>query len=474
MSRTICAIALVTAIAAGAVPSAYASGDVYSIDLGDSSRSWHGLGGPVFAGDALVWGRPARDGFEIVTNRPYREKVRLIRFRAPAYDRGYYADLSGSPGRIGVSLDVSTCADSGACKYGDYGHPYTAALTGPPRGPFDVLASGCDVYGYDEANDAPPIEVDGQVIAYADCDNSVHVRDATPGAAPPGRDYPPAERIKLAGSFIARQAVDGSVTTVSNWREGADLFSVPTARFDLQDDGTLAFTTADGQDVAWASVSDPTAHVIARARDASPRVYRNRIAYSWRDNPLSVRTRSFEVRSLDGDLVASTSDSTAQTDADFDGFRLAWIDKPCEQGQLVVWDGAGSPPTIPGACPLPKVETDSARFNANLHPTVVLACGRFEELGCGGLIGVRHPSYRHARPRRGVATFWSFEVDPGTSRRVPMPRTGRPFCIDRQSRVRTQIVVFSQARAGPDGGPSRAKTRLVSFKGSTRGLKRCT
>src|SRR4051812_43465646 len=139
--------------------------------------------GPVFAGDAVVWGNPVKRGFNLHLQRG--ERTRRTHVEIPELedfpDARVDATLEASGPRVAVVLFASTCSTSSACG----SKLYAALLTGRVGGELERVAgcqsrAGC---AGDPCLLEGGLDVSGDSIAYDDCDG-VHVRDLAPGASP--------------------------------------------------------------------------------------------------------------------------------------------------------------------------------------------------------------------------------------------------------------------------------------------------
>jgi hypothetical protein len=431
-----------------------------------------GASDPAFAGGgAVAYGHRAHGGYEVVRKRGYEGHARRVRVRSK---RGlgliYEPRLAASATRVGLSLNVDACS---GCYDSTFFNIFNAALVAPNGRPFTTLAGGCperyQENGYDIARTAPPIDVWRNVVAYTTCSQAIRVRGPTGGAAHVAGI---ADDVRVAGSYVAAWRRPDRLT-LWNWRTGAELLAVASdGEFDVDARGAIAFGSADREEVAWASPAEPRPHVLARAFLAEPRAAGGRIAYSQRDGD----GESFEVRLPDGALVASAHDPTAIGPADFDGQRLAWVTRPCQQDLLVVWDGSGAVPRPDhGQCPFPRLRRGSARVDGRGRLTVEVSCTELRSLGCIGALAARDPRYRGTD--RGIYDLRDYSADPGETRRARVSKGPHAICRDRHGRMRTQLVFRVYARPGTalfySGRGSRDRTHLVTVHGARRDVRRC-
>lgn len=462
------AIAALSAVLATAAPAA-GHGSITPFRIGPGSPAyWSRVAGPVFAGNSIVWGRATRAGYEIVVQRGRHSRRRTIAFDGVSHYRDYETRLSASPTRIGLSLGVTGCRSEAWCENDIWAPVFDAAVTAPLAGPFSTLAKGCATWseGAESGRPPEPVDVSGDVVAYGDCERTVHVRDLAPDGEGAGRDYPPGDDVRVAGDFVAVQR--GDEVTVSNWRTGADLFTVDAPYgFDVAADGTVVYGMPEVEHVAWSSPVAPAPHVIPGATTYVTAFAGGRIADS-KDLDPGVR---FTVRNLDGSEVASAITRGSIGSPDYDGRRLAWFEQPCQAGWLVVWDGHGKRPKPPGGqCPFPRLVPRSVHLGKKGRLRARLACPRDRRLGCVAYVGARKPG------TGGLGLAHHFRSEPGETSGA---RIGdrQNVCRDRYGRLRTQVVirVYQRGDMGRPWTPARwwDRASTVRVRGGGVSAPRC-
>jgi hypothetical protein len=239
-------------------------------------------------------------------------------------------------------------------------------LTAPLGGEFETLDGDCDLFG---TPDRPrSIDVSGPVVAYGRCTadgrQELVVRDfstpapvehVVPGAFPIG--------VRIAGRYLAwleegtGQPYTASGITVYDWLLGTVAYRLPKASMpgdvhdlDLQDDGKVAFSFAgkNGQ-VAWASQSEPSAHVLdlpARA-NYEVRIAGDRIGYEAGRHAGAgeLTLADIGVSDLAGHThrVGTLGEGSVFTDDfDFDGTHLAWWSYGCTRAFVHIADANGA------------------------------------------------------------------------------------------------------------------------------------
>jgi hypothetical protein len=418
-----------------------------------ASPPYSSVAGPAFAGDGVAWGRMNGGLYELVTlHDPAGPELTTI---AAAYHRGddVAGHLEASDRRVVLGLALRSEA---------------GILTGPVGGELLLLA-GC-VRGRGCAGpcrvDTEP-DVSGDAVAFADC-NGVHVEDLAPGASPSGRSYPGRELPRVAGPYVAATA--GDYIVVSNWVSGDDVYSVPSdfARgdYDIQADGTLAFSHFQADSLSWASPAEPFEHEVARwAAPYEVRIAGDLIGAEFDDPPedrydYSPRGYSFDVVGLhpDPELVRnftpSIFDHSALDGIDFDGARLMWTAHRCRHAWLQIWD----PRTRaiegdrPDSCPLPRIVPGSARIDRERHLSLTLECDVQPGPACVGEI-------RRLGRRGRPLTIVRYSVAEGRRKVVGFPRRGS-LCRTGRHRALARVRVEREVRA-------------VNARGPTRGLPSC-
>ena len=455
MKRTVAAVAFALALPS----TAGASG--WIVPIGPEADA------PVLAGGSAIYGRYTGKAYQLVLRRQSLRQRRHVRVPHRARIQFGEAWLAASPNRVALSLDVL------GCRHGDCGDRFDAfngVFTGRLGRRVTPLAHSCPRHvSFDESTwSAPPVDVWGDVVAYADCDRAVHVVD---GASVDHGGPPAADALRVAGPYLATWRSPDELT-VSNWRTGATLFTLDeVSLFDIDSDGTVAFTDSGDHHppVAWASPAEPTPHVLVRALTTRPRAAGRRIAYTV----IELEGMSVEVRLRNGALVAAAHDPTATRAADFDGQRLSWLTQPCQQTWLVVWEGVGTVPRPPpGQCPFPRFRPGSARVDARGRLSVRVDCPYAQGLGCAGLAGVRNPAYRDADDDYGFVDWQEYSADPGATGRVRFKRARARICRDRRGRLRTELLAGVFARPGTAESRrrdrARTRSRLVTVRGEPR------
>ena len=465
---------VVAVLAALAVAPSSAAASVTPISLPTLSVFDLGkVAGPVLAGDAIVFGRPTRDGYEVVTRRGAESSVAKVTVPQAAAGRtSVGAHVEASSERVVLDVYASTCF-SATCE-GGAKRTLLGTFTGPLGGDLE-LVDGCTTRAECAAEPChfPRSDVSGDVIAYIDCDGLFRVRDLGPGADPAGRDFPDLEggSVRVAGPYVAASSEPGTLA-VLDWRTGDRQYEVEHdpesgADFDLQEDGKLVYEP-DYREVAWASPTEPTAHPVAQDRSFQElRMADDRIA-ARRFLPDSHWGHLFELLELDTDPspeaeTEQVSDRDALPGMDFDGSRLAWIARPCHSAFILVAGDSGGTEIERGACPFPRVVRGSAWMSRDRRLRLKLACPPQPLRGCRGKA---LPGGDRSRP-----TYYSFRA--GGARTVHLDGFPKP-CRTRSGRIRVKVVlVIELSGVEPREVPYAYRLRTVSARGQTEGLPRC-
>jgi hypothetical protein len=435
------------------------------------------VAGPRLAGDALVWGGPVRDGYEVATRRG--GNVAVSKIVVPELARQLKtrisAHLEASSSRLILALRVSGCRGYVNCNRDfRYTTLYDAVLTGPLGGGALTKLTGCTARSAcaGESCGSGRVDVSGDVVAYEDC-TGTHVRDLAPGASPAGRDYPLLMDPRVAGSYLAAQP-DYHTFTVSNWRTGADAYSIgDTYDYDVQPDGKAAFD--HGGTAAWASLDEPFAHDVGQYETpVELRFAGDRIAYSL---GIGSQGAGYELVDLAGNSISPADDLPDADDSwaldefhlDFDGSRLAWINRICTHSAVVTWSPddpvAGDQPPNGGDCPFPRLVPERGWLDRKQRLRVRIACD--DEPGCVGIangFGGRIYGERLDLP---------YSVQAGHRKTIRLDRVGR-LCRTRGGRVRARVA-FTVQKAYADwrGDTARGKVDTVFVRGHSHGLPRC-
>lgn len=446
------------------------------------SPPYGSLAGPVFAGDAVVWGRPLRAGYELVTARPgERIHTRAALPELKTFDRkDVSGQLEASDRRVVLSLYASGCA---GCER-PYPVVYRAILTGSVGGRLSVVA-GC-TSASDCAADPCPVgggfDVSDDAIAYTDC-HGIHVRDLASGASPAGRDYPERIEPRIAGSYLAsldRANPDSGAVTVSNWRTGDTVFSIAARAYggngyDVQSDGKLAFSDPDGEWTSWASPAEPFAHKVARWNAPyEVRIAGDLIGMELDDPPedpydYGPRGWSYDVVGLHPDPEVAENftprvfDHEALAGVDFNGERLAWAAHRCRHAWLRIWDPQTDTHSgdLPGVCPLPRIVPGSARVDRERHLSLTLECDVPPGPAC---VGEARRLGRRGRP----LTIVDYRIAERSRKHVSFARNGS-LCRAAPHRARAKLLLNPY----PTGAPKAEHPVTVTARGPTGGLPGC-
>jgi hypothetical protein len=426
------------------------------------------VAGPAFAGESIAYAVPnGRDGFTLNVRRPdgtVTSQHLDARGGGPIGDWEFEDDaLAASPERIALAESLVTCHDESGCKYKFYDSIESNVIAGPLGGPFAFR--GCSNL------ENPAVDASGAAIAYFDdCAGGAVVRDPTAPPETASRVFPSYgyEDVRIAGPYLAVDTRDepGTVViTVYDWRSGDEVFHVSGAfgltSFDVQDDGTLVFTSQDVSDgynsseVFWASRAHPTPHHVTRkaALMGPIRVTDGKVAV--------LAAKGVKVFALDGTKLAETPGGAPFAGFDFDGRRLAYVDQPCEVAAIVVWDLSGSAPGMPpGDCPAArgggsKGVVDLSHRNLGLP----LRCPARPPLGCGGYWAAQF----NTKPAAQAFGKW-VDLKPGEERTIRFRFSQKTACRlvgVRSRRATIDLGAPYYAQRHGEAGSARFKLRSV-------------
>jgi hypothetical protein len=472
--RLLTVLALATALLCLSAGPAAAGGTITPLP-DDAQPGLRQVAGPAFAGDAVAYAAPNdRNGFVVNVQNPdgsvASQHVQALA-GGPLGDYDYDAEaLAASPQRVVFAEALTTCHDETGCKYDDFEALEAGVFAGVPGEPLGFRGCSSDEY--------PRADASGTAIAYYDdCAGGVVVRDPLAPPQTAWRVFPAGAYgdVRLAGSYLAVGSFAGPYVggaaniRVYDWHSGEVAFEVADnvgrPSFDIQDDGTLVYTTqvasGDSSDVWWASAADPAPHLIGHHTPPAPplRVADGRVALRGR--------KGFEVLALDGTKLASTPAGGGAVGGfefdgfDFDGRRLTHVDQPCEAAALVTWDLAGSAPALP-ADKCPAARAASASGLADLRHRRVdlpLRCPADPPLGCGGYWAVRFNTKKASRSRFRVVA-----LNPGKRRtvrfRLPYTTACR-LAAARSKRATIDLSASSVRRSAHEHGSASFRLRSL-------------
>ena len=192
------------------------------------------VAGPTFAGDSVMWGEVGRTGALRVMN-----DGDLVHRLPPAENRNL-VELEASSERFALVTSTTRRIDDDRLAF------ILRARGGPLEGPVEPLRAPCGVES---------VAVDGDRIAVASCGIAIH--------GPTGvttLDVGDVHDVSLAGRYVAWVGDD---IVVHDLASGTDVVRVTVRGLPdevaVQPDGTVAFTSSDGERhrVAWAAPGTP-------------------------------------------------------------------------------------------------------------------------------------------------------------------------------------------------------------------------
>lgn len=245
---------------------------------------------------------------------------------------------------------------------------------------------------------------------------------------------------------------------------GRELYRIPGPvgnLVDVQSDGTVAYITSDGS-VAWASVAEPYAHLVAQANGrplVSLRLVGGTLIFA-RETRSGVGDKPIYGASLRGQPRQLVSGSTGP--ADFDGERVLWPERSCGGARIASESLAKLMRRLArrgSRCALRlRHRLRSAR---NGTVTVTPDCRGFQYRCLIGPLSVRSgATYRvgATRLKRGAQVATTSKTSPmGTRLRLRLSRTARRVLRQRSILVRLRATV----RDDTGGGETRAARILV-------------
>lgn len=302
------------------------------------------VGGPVLAGDHVVWAQRVHGpfGHVVVRAQAGSERAQSVATLSRPFSFIPYARLAASRRMIGVE-QISNDSDEALPS-----PPQRDSYAGPPTGPLERLDRRCDVGRWIVPR---TIDVSDRSVFYVPCDSPPAVYNANTGdsTALPAN----ARGLRLAGRYAAWVNGDPPSDSVTVYDRSADsvAYVIPRAAapdgirdLDLQDDGTVAIAyplptkrAIQPEGLAWASVAEPRLHRLAvkRADDYHVKIARRLVAFDrgTDDNGELSRTTlgyiGLGAGAREHVVATEGSDQVFEEHFDFDGRRMAWFSYGC-------------------------------------------------------------------------------------------------------------------------------------------------
>lgn len=341
------------ALAALPVTAAYAQSRSHQVRVG--GVEFIPPGGPVFAGDQVLWGeqRPDR-GITLVAAEPAGERRSLAEF--PNEMRGgrlTVSSLAASSLRIGIAIRFRPppCIKCG-------GSAEASVFTGGIDRPFERVADRCAI-----GNPMRDLDVSGDALVARDSACVYSVQEFGGDAESTSLQLPSDIRApRIAGRYVAwlskHQMFEGSDVVVFDRVSGLEVYRVDARHFpnrvvglDLQEDGKVAVvyervfrrrdgTYTGGERVGWASPQEPWLHrlPLKLAGHYAVRLADDRIAFI-RGKSRAVVNGEIGVTNLNGRgriLGFPVDDEAFIERFDFDGQRVAWVQAGCQNAVIRV------------------------------------------------------------------------------------------------------------------------------------------
>jgi hypothetical protein len=315
------------------------------------------VAGPVLAGEEVVWAQARRDrGFDLLASTAAGRGERIGSFPPARFAGEVLAHLSASSTRVAVA----------ATRFESSGYPYGQDFfTAPVSGSFEALGERCPTPVRDVSR---AVDVSGDAVAYRRCSpdewSTFVVRDFG-GPFPGEQRVPgaPAGAVRVAGRYVAAledqatERLNVSAIVVYDRITGELAYRVPReassrgiASLALQDDGKVAFSFAPGsggQQIAWASQTEPFPHVLGlpRRHKYGVQIVDDRIGYIGAQASSGARAE-VGVTDLTGAsqrIGNNAEEYVFREDFDFDGERIAWWSYGCTTALIHVASVAAAP-----------------------------------------------------------------------------------------------------------------------------------
>ncbi|HEX2127130.1 MAG TPA: hypothetical protein VHF45_11300 [Thermoleophilaceae bacterium] len=338
--------------------------------------------GPRLAGDSVFYGEVGRRriALRLASSVPPRRKLAELSPPPSPPDEeegspGDYVEYSSAIEASSEWLAFKQVVSSGNARY-QQGTSSLSLFGGTLTGDFGQTETCSNNNYYGPA--AAALDVDGARSASSNCDGSVVIRDhsgASPNTTVSAGNMLAIGDLDLAGRYLAYNAypisptgTSQATTVVHDWVANTKAYEVPrVASFDLQDDGTLAVSTGQIDDLdcsdgklAWYSIAQPTEHVLpVKPCTSEVRIVGGRIAVVAAGS--NETERMLALVGLDGARtdVARLGSGLRRGGLDFDGERVAYALGNCLGGADLFTAPANAPVLRdePIACPvggLPK------------------------------------------------------------------------------------------------------------------------
>lgn len=417
-------------------------------------------GGPALSGDRVAWSTVDR-----------AEAVFSVRTAALGGKPSvlYVARRTKKDGEL-QGVDVALSPSRSVFAFGEFvpvdpegATLYQRALAGPPAGPFAPVAGDADGRAVVDS-----LDLSGDALLTTERTSSgigAFVRDLAAGT--PGVKFGGSvvREARIAGDLVAYGETTGDATArvhVVNWRTGVEVFHVdvpitPPYAFgfglDVQEDGTVAIRVANAastgssprSDLAWASPSQPTLHVVATdvGQDVT-RISGGRILF---ERAHGARARELALASLDGTVRTASFPVDAVVGADLQGSRVALATGTC----VYAGDVSDPAPTAapPGTCPQDSLALDTARSALRGRVNTRVTCVTGTATGCDGTVVLRRGSLVLAERR--------YHAAPGATVSVGVTMSAsRLKSLRRRAGLRRRTTIIDVRAYGKDDAGLRA------------------
>jgi hypothetical protein len=401
--------------------------------------------GPVLAGDRALWAEPRRrGGFDLRTAAAAARASTLRSFPEGA------PDLAAR-----LAMSVSIFDSQGRAFERDV---RTAAIGAG----FEVLDEGCGA----PASFIRSVDVSDKAVAYLRCGEAglaAVVRDYSGSASVEQQiPQPLSSGLRVAGRYVAglEKSADElyvvSAIVVYDRFSGELVYRLPEEvvrhgvhSLDLQDDGKVAFSYAagGGQQIAWASVAEPYAHVLPLPRRDKyvVAVAGDRIGYlgsrsNWEGYIAPADVSVSDLAGTSRRVGRGAEGSFFNENFDFDGDRATWWSYGCRTARVHIIE-VDEPPALSAprsGCALrftrdPRVRRGRVRLAIDCFGFIAGSCrARRVRISAGDRVLARGPS----------------------GGRVRLSRDGRRLMSTRRSvRVRVRaVLVDDSGRREPRAG----------------------
>jgi hypothetical protein len=472
-------VALALALVLAAAPSARASSRAVTGPMPgpptSATTDFYAFSGPVPVGDDVVWATRSEDGAVSAWVNEASGRTQSVLDLPDAPDDSGAVSIAAVPGLVAVIRKSTHCFDD--CRSSIMGPVTDDVWTGPVAGPlkrsFGCGAPGPVCTGDAYTCNAPQTALSADWITTGACTGSFTLTDLRTGTQRPFGETSPS----LAGRYLATVAQATGIPrqdnparlVVRDLETGTEAYRIDvpspnpvdayffTSR--VQADGTAVVQSGSG--AWWASVAEPFLHPM-QAPGAVVNIVGGRVAFVAGPR----LGREVTVTDLTGTVLAKVPVAPTLGRVAFDGRRVAWASRPCQDAVVVVREVADADGPLPSTapCPAPAISRKTRKADDAFAFSVKLSCPATPALGCAGtlhLVG-RQQRGKAGRGTRELAVV-PYALAGGATRvfAIRLTRGGITFLrAARRVDVTARTIAIKRAD-GAQGARARTSARFV-------------